>query len=647
MHYYEVAPNRIIRSGSAFFTYSYDKPLSTGQIVQIEVGKKKMIGVVLRQTSKPSYPTKDVISIIGKIPLPKQLVDLALWISKYYVTPLAVVLQTMLPRGIQKTRRTSIEQPEITKRDRTNIVFNKQQRAALDTLAKFETGTFLLQGITGSGKTEIYIEVAKQAIKSNRSVILLVPEISLTAQLISEFSHHFDDLLVTHSRMTESARHQIWNEALESNRPRIVIGPRSALFAPLKNVGAIIVDEAHEPSYKQEQNPKYSALRAAAMLGRFHKAKVILGSATPNIVDRYLAEKSSNRPILRLTKLARSNSLLPQITVVDMKKRANFNGHRFLSKQLIERIADTLKNGGQVLIFHNRRGSTSTTLCEKCGWTAECPNCFLPLTLHSDHHRLYCHICGYSADVPTSCPVCGSTGIIHKGIGTKLIETELHKLFPNCNIARFDADNANDEAVNARYDDLYSGAIDIAIGTQVIAKGLDLPHLRMVGVIQADAGLALPDYGTDERTFQLLAQVVGRVGRNEHQTYVIVQSYRPTHTSISSGLAQDYESFYANALTERQRGLFPPFCHLLKLTCVYKTEAVAIKNAQKLAKELRAKTSKDVQVLGPTPAFYERQHGTYRWQLVLKSPKREYLIDAIQFIPPAHWQFELDPTSLL
>ena len=330
-----------------------------------------------------------------------------------------------------------------------------------------------------------------------------------------------------------------------------------------------------------------------------------------------------------------------------MTKRTNFNGHRFFSKQLLEQITETLQINKQVLIFHNRRGSASTTLCEECGWTAQCPKCFLPLSLHADDHHLLCHICGYGSDVPTSCPECGSVNIIHKGIGTKLIETELRKIFPGANIARFDADNTDDEAVNARYNDLYNGSIDIAIGTQIIAKGLDLPHLRTVGVIQADAGLALPDFNTNERTFQLLAQVVGRVGRNEHQTQVVVQTYQPTHPSIVSGLTQDYESFYNNALLERKKGHFPPFTHLLKLTCVYKTEATAIKNAKKLANELRLKSNPDVQILGPTPAFYERQHGTYRWQLVLKSPKREYLIDLLKFVPPKSWQFELDPTSLL
>ena len=646
MHYYEVAPNQIVRVGSDSFTYSSDTILKIGQIVLIEIGKKQMVGVVLHEIPKPSYPVKSVIQTIEQTPLPTQLIDLAKWLSKYYITPLAIVIQAILPSGIQKNRRTQTGVPLITKRDRTNIVFNKEQRDALEILKKSDSGTFLLQGITGSGKTELYIEIAKHAIGSSKSVIILVPEIALTSQLISEFSNHFNNLLVTHSKMTEAARHIVWTEALNSTDPRVVIGPRSALFSPLHDIGAIIIDESHEPSYKQEQSPKYSALRAATMLGRFHKAKVIFGSATPNIIDRYLAEQSDN-PILKLTSLARDGSIAPKVTLVDMTKRTNFNGHRFFSKQLLEQITETLQINKQVLIFHNRRGSASTTLCEECGWTAQCPKCFLPLSLHADDHHLLCHICGYGSDVPTSCPECGSVNIIHKGIGTKLIETELRKIFPGANIARFDADNTDDEAVNARYNDLYNGSIDIAIGTQIIAKGLDLPHLRTVGVIQADAGLALPDFNTNERTFQLLAQVVGRVGRNEHQTQVVVQTYQPTHPSIVSGLTQDYESFYNNALLERKKGHFPPFTHLLKLTCVYKTEATAIKNAKKLANELRLKSNPDVQILGPTPAFYERQHGTYRWQLVLKSPKREYLIDLLKFVPPKSWQFELDPTSLL
>jgi primosomal protein N' (replication factor Y) len=249
--------------------------------------------------------------------------------------------------------------------------------------------------------------------------------------------------------------------------------------------------------------------------------------------------------------------------------------------------------------------------------------------------------------VPTSCPDCHHVDIIHKGFGTKLIESELKKLFPKARISRFDADNGTGDTVDARYDELYKGEIDIAIGTQVVAKGLDLPHLRTVGVIQADSGLALPDFSAGERTFQLLAQVIGRVGRNEHATQVIVQTYQPGHPSIAFGVNQDYESFYDYTIKNRKKSLFPPFTHLLKLTCSYKSETAAIRASQELARMLKSKLDKDVAIFGPTPAFYERQRDNYRWQLTIKSPKREHLIQVLAFVPKTHWQSELDPTSLL
>jgi primosomal protein N' (replication factor Y) len=319
MHYYEVAPNQIIRTDCETFTYSSKDALSIGQIVLIEVGKKQIIGIVLHKTEKPSYPTKSILSVIEQTPLPKELIELSVWLSRYYLTPVALVLRLVIPKGIQKKRRVIIKKPQkIVKRNRINIVFNREQMVVLDILSKTKSGTFLLQGVTGSGKTELYIEIAKRSVSIGKSAIILVPEIALTSQLISEFSNHFDNLLVTHSQMTESQRHLIWSEALASKVPQIVIGPRSALFVPLKDIGTIIVDEAHEPGYKQEQAPKYSALRAATMLGRFHKAKVVFGSATPSITDRYLAEKS-DLPILKLNSVARTGSVPPEITLVDMK----------------------------------------------------------------------------------------------------------------------------------------------------------------------------------------------------------------------------------------------------------------------------------------------------------------------------------------
>jgi primosomal protein N' (replication factor Y) len=646
VYYYEVAPNRIIRASSSSFTYSSEEPLTPGQVVTVEVGKQILPGIVIRQVTQPSFTTKPITTIVESTPLPFPLVQLSLWVSEFYQTHLATSLQTVLPRGLTKARRPQKNTPHEALRKRTKNVFTSEQSQAIDAIESMSPGSAILHGVTGSGKTAVYIELAKRTLAEGRSAIILVPEIALTSQLVDEFSHHFQDIILTHSRQTEAQRHTMWREALTSPTPRIAIGPRSALFLPLAHVGLIVIDESHEPSFKQEQSPRYSALRAASMLARFHKAKLILGSATPSIADYYLAEQS-HRPIIRMEKPAIKTATKPNITLVDMTKRTYFKKHRFLSDPLLTQLNTTFENNHQALIFHNRRGSASTTLCENCGWSAMCPRCFVPFTLHADTFSLECHICGTSQTVPTACPECHSADILHKGIGTKLIESELRRLFPNKIITRFDADVETGQSVESKYKELYEGTIDLIIGTQVIAKGLDLPHLRTVGVIQADAGLSLPDYSSNERTFQLLAQVVGRVGRSQHPTDVIVQSYQPDHPAVVDGLGQNYSHFYKTALAERKRGNFPPFCHLLKLTCVYKSEAAAIKNARQFATHLRANTSNDVQILGPTPAFYERQHDTYRWQLVLKSPRRSLLIDTLKHLPPIHWQAELDPISLL
>lgn len=647
MHYYEVAPTRIIRADKAAFTYSSETPLELGQIVQVSIGNRHVTGLIIGHTaSAPAYEVKPIAKLIEPQPIPSYYIDLTLWMSAYYATPLATVLQTLLPRGLEKSRRSKSLSTSYNPRKRTNFVLNDEQQTAIKKITTASAGTTLLHGVTGSGKTAVYLELAKRAVKNKKSVILLVPEIALTSQLVADFSHDFSHVIVTHSRQTEAERHLQWQAALRSKEPAVVIGPRSALFMPISNLGLVIIDEAHEPTYKQEQSPRYSALRAAHILAEQARAQVVLGSATPSVQDYYLAEKKPGS-LVRLTKPAVTNTAKPDIRIIDMTKRSNFTHHRFFSDILLTQIEQDLAAKKQVMIFHNRRGSASTTLCDNCGWQAGCPRCFLPLTLHADQHLLRCHVCGLAAKVPTSCPECHHTDIIHKGIGTKLIESELQKLYPKKIIARFDGDSGATDTVEQRYKELYNSDIDIIIGTQVIAKGLDLPNLRTVAIIQADAGLSLPDYSAAERAFQLLAQAIGRVGRSTHSTNVIVQSYQPTHPVIQAGLSQDYDTFYERILAQRKHTHFPPFRFLLKLTCVYKTERSAISNSQKLATTLRHQLPADVEILGPTPAFYERQGDTYRWQLVLKAPKRAQLLDALQYLPPQHWQFELDPISLL
>lgn len=646
MYYYEVSPTKIVRSDAVVFTYSSENKLEIGVIVTISVGKKNLVGIVLGSANKPDYPVKPILSVVYPQALPSEIINTAKWMSQYYDIHLALVWQTILPTGITKKRRNSPNLPLNHSRNRTKKLFTKYQSKAISAIENMSPGTAILHGVTGSGKTLVYIELVKKMLLSGKSAIILVPEIALTSQLVAEFSQHFNDIILTHSQQTESERHQSWTSVLNSDKAMVIIGPRSALFMPVKTLGLVVVDEFHEPSYKQEQAPRYSALRVASVLINNHQAKLILGSATPPVNDYFLA-KHVNRPIIEMPAPAQTGTVPPDIKLVDMTKRQNFTKHPFLSDTLISTIEKTLENGQQSLIFHNRRGTASTTLCTNCGWQASCPRCFIPLTLHGDQHKLRCHICNFTDRVPTSCPDCGNADIVHKGIGTKKIEQALLKLFPNKTIARFDGDTLADETLEKLYSELYTGKIDIIIGTQIIAKGLDLPNLRTVGVIQADSGLSLPDYTSPERTFQLLAQVIGRVGRSAHSTSVIVQSYQPDDPAISDGISQNYSDFYDRTIAERQKANFPPYTYLLKAICIYKTEKTAVENSKKIARILRQYAPKHVQILGPTPAFYERVRDTYRWQLVVKSPNRQDLINLAHHIPQAHWQTELDPISLL
>lgn len=645
MQYYEVAPTKIVRTDAEVFTYHGPEKLEVGSVVTIPVGRSSCVGVIMRIVQKPRFETRALLSQVASHPLPSELIATARWISNYYSTPLATVLSMILPRGITKKRRNRAAILHTPIRAHTAHIPTPEQIAAIDTIKTTNSTTCLLFGPTGSGKTLVYKKLAQEMVAAGKSVIVLVPEIALTSQLVDEFMQDFpDQVLLTHSRQTEAERHTTWQQALTTTTPLVVIGPRSALFLPLKNIGLIVVDEMHEPSYKQEQSPRYSALRVATILAQNHKAKALLGSATPPVAEYYAATQQ-RAPIVTLPRRVSSTA---HTQIIDMTKRGNFSRHRFLSDKLLGAMQSSLDAGKQVLIFHNRRGSAAITLCEKCGWTATDPDTGVPLTLHADTHLLMSHLTDYKIQVPTACPTCQSADIIHKGIGTKLIEAELSQIFSNKKIVRFDGDSGSDHSVDARYKELYDGTIDIIIGTQVIAKGIDLPHLDTVGIVQADAGLALPDFTSSERVFQLVSQAVGRVGRGTADTHVIVQSYQPEHPAVRYGVTQYYMKFYEQEVTLRQRYRFPPFSYLLKCVCTYKTEAAAIRNAKNIAALFRQMLNNDEKLLGPAPAFYEQQNGTYRWQIVLQSPRRDRLIALAATLPTgSHWQHELDPASLL
>lgn len=651
--YFEVAPLKIVRANSEVFTYASKEKLETGQIVQIPVGKKNMFGVVFKEVKKPDFETREILKIVEKTPIPKHLIELSKWMNQYYATPLSQVLSGILPAGLGKNRRSSKkEKIKLTdeKESCSNFLYTNQQQNAINKLDKIHSGTVLLHGITGSGKTSIYINQTEKVLANQQSAIILVPEIALTSQLVLNFEKHFSNIKIIHSHQTEAERHKTWLKILNDPEPQVIIGARSALFAPVKNLGLIVIDECHEPSFKQDQTPKYSALRASSFLASNFTFKAIFGSATPLIEDYFLAElsaKNNGNEIIKLTELAKKEAQPAKIELVDLTKKDSKN-HRFFSKKMLAEMEQTLSENKQVLIYHNRRGSASITLCHNCGWMALCPNCFVPLTLHADKFQLSCHICGHKERPPISCPDCGEAEIIHKGIGTKAIEEEIRKLFPQKKVARFDADSDKNKTVEKLYNEIRSGEIDIIIGTQVIAKGLDLPKLKTVCVVQADAGLALPDFTSSERNFQLISQVIGRVGRHSNESNVIIQTYQPEAPSIKFGLNQDYTGFYNFEIKNRQKQNYPPFVYLLKLTCVYKTEISAVRNSQKEAREIRKKFSKDVQIFGPTPAFYERVGKTYRWQIVVKSKKRAPLLEiAREFQGKPQWRVDLDPPGLI
>lgn len=645
MKYYLIAPAKTFHSSDNLLTYSSETPLKIGQIVEIPLGRRSTIGIVVKNTTQPDFDTKSITKIIYEQPLPKKLVDALFWLSSYYRCPLSTVIQAALPRGITKNRRGKLpEAPNITPIDNP---LNSAQRAAIRAIEENPANTILLHGITGSGKTNIYIELCARTLAKNQSAILLVPEIALTSQLVRNFQQHFKNITLLHSNLTESLRHQLWEKILTDNQPQVIIGPRSALFAPVQDLGLIIIDEAHEPAYHQEQNPKYSASLLAGKL-----AKTVLGTATPLISDYYLCK--SHNAIVEINQLAIESDKHTSISVIDLKDHSDFTKSRILSNQLIESIKASLANHTQSMLFHNRRGTAPMTICDKCGWQALCPNCFLPLVLHADAFQMRCHTCARNFPVPTACPECKNASIHHKGFGTKLIEDELHRLFPSAKIARFDMDTDDDLKLTKIYDEVYRGDYDIIVGTQMIAKGFDFPRLTTLGIVQADAGLSLPDFSSEERTFQLITQVIGRAKRGHQNSNIFIQSFQPDHPIISLASQSDYASFYNYLVQKRQQSKLPPYSFLLKLSVTYKTETATVKNIRTLYKKV-IQTAKQLQipenrivVSPPMPAFHERTSTGYTWQLVIKAKSRQNLLDIFDRLPKNNYlHYDFDPISLL
>lgn len=631
--------------GHDALTYESNEALAPMSVVTVPYGAKKLTGFVLRQVDKPSFNLKTITELVSPVPLPYHCLQLAQWMSDYHACSLSEALRQFAPtQATTKGQETPALGALAEEQLELNAPLTDDQKKALKSIVSSPSRTVLLHGDTGTGKTRVYLELAKRSLASGRSVILLTPEISLTTQLAKTARLALDaPVFLLHSQLGEAKRRKIWLQLLETKEPVVVIGPRSALFSPLANLGLIIIDEAHEPAYKQDRTPRYHAIRVASQLATLTDAKVVLGTATPTITDYYLADQK--RAVVRMSQPAIAPTGQVITSIVDLKDRSNFSQNPYFSNTLIDAIKATLQAKKQIIIYLNRRGSARLILCKVCGWHFFCPNCDIPLTYHGDTHLARCHICGWHKSPPVVCPKCNNPEIIYRSAGTKSLADQSQKLFPEAVVKRFDSDNLAGEHLNEIFSDVSSGKVDILIGTQILAKGLDLPHLGLVGIIAAEASLALPDYTSEERVFQLLYQVIGRVGRGHGKGQVVIQSYDPGSIVITSAAKRDWAQFYKHSLVERRRFRFPPFSYLMQLVIKRATIKGAETAGQKLKDQLQSKGFK-VEIAGPAPSFYARRGRYFYCQLVVKAKERGYLTKLAKDVPN-EWQIDIDPVDLL
>ncbi|HZM64647.1 MAG TPA: primosomal protein N' [Candidatus Saccharimonadales bacterium] len=644
MPYLKILVGEASFHGKEALTYESAQSLSVGTIVTVPLRNQKVLGVVLGNDTKPSFQVKKIIDTPALKPLPKELIALHEWMTFFYPAPLGTITQHFLPSSLPKIILETNDGQTGPPTQTLPPLTNDQQQALKSTKGP---GLHLLHGETGTGKTRVYIEIAKRQLAQGRSSIILTPEISLTSQLAQEFEKVLGRAVVkvVHSQLSPKMRQTMWVKILQSSKPLIIIGPRSALFSPLKNIGLIVVDEAHETAYKQDKAPYYHASAVGAQLAKLHQATLVIGSATPLVSDYYIAQ-AKDRPIVEMKQIAAdASSAPPLVTVVDRRDRQAFNRSRQLSDTLLTGVQQTLDRGEQALLFLNRRGTARVVLCEACGWQAVCPHCDLPLTYHGDTHKLVCHSCNYRATNVTDCPECSNPTILFKSVGTKAIVDETQRLFPSAKIQRFDTDNTKLERLEVQYGSIRSGDIDILVGTQTLAKGLDLPNLGFVGIINAETGISFPDFSAAERTYQLLSQVLGRIGRGHRATQAVIQSYSPDSLLVKTAIAKNWSQFYNNELTERCRFNFPPFCYLLKLSCRRATATAAEKSATELKASLLLRYN-NVVVDGPAASFHEKIRNQFQWQLVVKSRSRSQLLNIIKDLKSG-WSYDIDPIDLL
>jgi len=549
------------------------------------------------------------------------------------------IIKTLEKNGLIKLQEEKVIRNPLKNKDikpTNKLKFTEEQEEAYtkvsNTIEKQEYKKYLLYGVTGSGKTEIYLQLIEKVISEGKSAIMLVPEISLTPQMINRFIERFgkEIIAVLHSKLSVGERYDSW-ERIENGEARIVIGARSAIFAPVCNLGIIIIDEEHDSSYKSEMAPRYNAKEVATQIAKYNNIPLLLGSATPDIVTFYKAQ-NEDIELLKLSKRA-NNSSLPNVEVVDLKQELANGNRTMISVKLYKLIQENLKNKKQTILFLNRRGFSTFVMCRDCGYVAKCKNCNISLTYHKKEEKLKCHYCGYEEEIHKICPECGSKKIKYFGTGTQKLELEINKIFPTASTIRMDIDtvtkkNSHEEILEKFNKD----KIDILIGTQMIVKGHHFPTVTLVGVVSADGSLNIDDYRASERTFDILVQVAGRAGRENLQGNVIIQTYNPDNYSIQYAKKQNYDEFYNVEIKLRNQLRYPPFCDIIMFGISGEVEDKVSKTAEMLYKNLKEKIEKEeiiANVLKPLPAPIDKIKNRYRWRIIIKAKVNDKLIDII------------------
>jgi primosomal protein N' (replication factor Y) len=621
--------------------------VTAGMRVRVPFGRSIKVGYVMDMTSEPptDIPLEKVKEIHGTCDdfpvLTAETIKLAHWLHEKYYTTLAACIRAIVPSAKADGRfaGTRTAQASAAAPLPIPIVLTDEQEGALSRIEKIIDGgsspsPLLLHGVTGSGKTEIYLRAIEKILKLGRQAIVLVPEIALTPQMVGLFSARFGSAAaVTHSRLTQGERFKVWKQALDSEI-QLVIGPRSAVFAPFPRLGLIVVDEEHEHTYHSETSPKYDAREVAVKRGKLCGAAVILGSATPSL-DSYLKASEGIYSLAELSE--RVNKTLPEIHIIDMRKEMARGNTSAFSIPFREALRETLDAGQQAILFLNRRGYSSFVSCRWCGHVMTCENCRVNHTYHGhrDKGRLLCHYCGKGVALPEKCPACASEHIRRYGTGTQKVEEEMAELFPDTKILRMDTDTTRGKHGHAKVlDSFRKGEAQILIGTQMVAKGLDFPKVTMVGVVAADMSLHTGDFRAGEYTFQLLTQVAGRAGRAEDTGRVFIQTYNPEHYAISLAENGDYKKFFRYETGLRHAMNYPPYSHVFSVMFTGANEREVIDTLRKLSAIMEYCAKRDYEkhgtnrfeIIGLSPAFVSMIKRQYRWKLLIKCADESSLV---------------------